>query len=617
MQTLAPSSPETLRDARAAAGGGLQPARARATASPEGFHARGTSAMAVHNSEIAATFDEVADLLELEGANTFRVRAYRSAALTLGAMPKSLAEMLARGEDLSELPGIGKDLAGKIAEIVSTGKLPALEELRARTPPHIRALLRVPGLGPKRVRTLRDDLGIKSVADLKAAAAKKLIREHAGFGEKTEKKILAELRRLKSTEIRTKWAVAEEIANALVSHLRTLKGIEDVEIAGSFRRKKETVADLDILVTCANNVRCMDHCVAFDEVAEVVGRGPTKCTLRLRSGLQVDVRVVTARSLGAALHYFTGSKAHNIAIRKMGLARNLKINEYGVFKGKRQIAGATETEVFAQVRLPYIEPELREDTGEIQAAQRGRLPKLVTLDQIRGDLHCHTTESDGRNTLSEMAEAAKARGYEYLAICDHSKRVAMAHGLDAKRLAEQIRQIDRLNAKLEGIRLLKSCEVDILENGSLDLPDGILRELDLTVCSIHYKLNLPPERQTERILRAMDNPFFRILGHPTGRLINQRPPSDIDIERILRAAAERACFLEVNAQPERLDLSHVHCKLAKELGVKLAISTDAHRTSDLDFMRFGVDQARRGWLEQEDVLNSRNLADLKRLFTRT
>jgi DNA polymerase (family X) len=572
--------------------------------------------MAVHNSEIAAIFDEVADLLELEGANVFRVRAYRSAALTLGAMPKSLADMLTRGEDLSELPGIGKDLAGKIDEIVRTGKLPALEEIRARTPPQIRELLRIPGLGPKRVRILRDDLGIKSVPDLKVAAQKRLIREHAGFGEKTEKKILAEIRRLKGTEIRMKWVIAEEIANSLVAHLKTLKGIENVEIAGSFRRKKETIGDLDILVTCAKNVPCMEHCVAFEEVAEVVGRGPTKCTLRLRSGLQVDIRVVTANSLGAALHYFTGSKAHNIAIRKMGVERKLKINEYGVFKGMHQVAGATESEVYAQVGLPYIEPELREDSGEIQAAQRNQLPRLVTLDHIRGDLHCHTTDSDGRNTLAEMAEAAQARGYEYLSICDHSKRVAMAHGLDAKRLAQQIKQIDSLNAKLRGMTLLKSCEVDILENGSLDLPDDILKELDLTVCSIHYKLNLPPQQQTERILRAMDNPFFCILGHPTGRLINQRQPSDIDIGRIMRAAAERACFLEVNAQPDRLDLSDSHCKLAKELGVKLVISTDAHRTSDLDFMRLGVDQARRGWLEQDDVLNARGLADLKRLITR-
>jgi DNA polymerase (family 10) len=572
--------------------------------------------MAVHNSEIAAIFDEIADLLELEGANAFRVRAYRSAAQTLGTMPKSLGDMLARGEDLSELPGIGKDLASKIDEIVRTGKLPALEELRTRTPPQIRELLRIPGLGPKRVRILRDDLGIKCVSDLRAAAEKELIREHAGFGEKTEKKILAEIARLKPVEVRMRWNVAEEIANGLVAHLKSLKGLEDVVIAGSFRRKKETIADLDILVTCAKNVPCMDHCVAFDEVAQVIGRGPTKCTLRLRSGLQVDIRVVPAKSLGAALHYFTGSKAHNIAVRKMGVERGLKINEYGVFKGTSQNAGATETEVYAQVGLPYIEPELREDSGEIQAAQQNRLPKLVTTEDIRGDLHCHTTDSDGRNSLEEMAEAAKARGYEYLAICDHSKRVAMARGLDAKRLAEQIKQIDNLNAKLRGITLLKACEVDILENGLLDLPDGILKELDLTVCSIHYKLGLPGERQTERILRAMDNPFFRILGHPTGRLIGQRQPSDIDVPRIMRSAAERACFLEVNAQPHRLDLSDVHCKLAKELRVKLVISTDAHRTSDLDFMRLGVGQARRGWLERDDVLNTRKLADLKKLLAR-
>ncbi|MDR3402052.1 MAG: DNA polymerase/3'-5' exonuclease PolX [Chthoniobacter sp.] len=572
--------------------------------------------MPLHNAEIVDIFTEVADLLEVEGANPFRVRAYRNAVLTLGALPQSLADMVARGDELSGLPGIGKDLAGKIAEIVHTGKLALLEELHARTPPHLRELLRIPGLGPKRVRMLRDDLGIKSVADLKAAAEKRLIREHAGFGEKTERKILEEIARLKAADVRVKWIVAEEVANTLLAHLRALKGIENIEVAGSFRRKKETVGDLDIVVTSAEGVAVMDHCIAFDEVVSVLGRGPTKCSLRLRSGLQVDVRVVPNASFGAALHYFTGSKAHNIAVRKMGVARKLKISEYGVFRGNRRIAGATEAEVYAQVGLPYIEPELREDSGEIRAAQEGRLPKLVTLDDIRGDLHCHTTDSDGSNSLAEMAEAARLLGYEYLAISDHSRRLTMVHGLDARRLGAQIKRIERLNATLRGFTVLKSCEVEILEDGSLDLPDDILKELDLTVCSLHYKLNLPREQQTARILRAMDNPSFRILGHPTGRLINQRPPCDIDMERVMRGAVERGCCLEVNGQPDRLDLSDTYCRMAKEFGVKLAISTDAHRTSDLAFMRLGIAQARRGWLESEDVINTRKLAEMKNLLQR-
>ena len=387
-------------------------------------------------------------------------------------------------------------------------------------------------------------------------------------------------------------------------------------MAGSFRRRKETVGDLDILITADEGTAVMDHCVAFDEVVNVLGRGPTKCSLRLHSGLQVDIRLVPKESFGAALHYFTGSKAHNIAVRRMGVSRNLKISEYGVFKGDRQIAGATEAEVYAQVGLPYIEPELREDAGEILAAQEGCLPRLITLEEIRGDLHCHTTASDGRSTLAAMAAAAGARGYEYLAICDHSRRLTMAHGLDAKRLREQIHRIDRLNATRRGVTILKSCEVDILEDGSLDLPDDILRELDLTVCSIHYKLDLPPAQQTARILRAMDNPFFRILAHPTGRLINQRLPSDLDMGKIMRAAADRGCCLEVNAQPDRLDLSDIHCRMAREFGVKLVISTDAHRTTDLDYMRLGVAQARRGWLEAKDILNTRPLAELKKFLQR-
>jgi DNA polymerase (family 10) len=572
--------------------------------------------MNIHNVEIGDMFDEVADLLELENANPFRVRAYRNAARLLGGMPQSIADLVAHDKDLAELPGIGKDLAGKVNEIILTGRLPVLEELRSRTPTRIRELLRIPGLGPKRIRMLHDDLGIGSVAELKAAAEKGLIHEHAGFGEKTEKKILQEIQRLKGAEVRVKWVVAEEIARAFVEYIQTLKGVQEVVVAGSYRRRKETVGDLDILVSCAESSDVMDHCVKFEEVVNVIAQGGTKTSLGLRSGLQVDIRVVPRESIGAALHYFTGSKAHNIAIRKMGLERKLKINEYGVFKGKRQIAGRTETEVYAQVGLPFIEPELREDRGEIQAAQESRLPKLVTLEQLRGDLHCHTTDSDGRNSLQEMAESAQARGYEYLAICDHSKRVAMARGLDARRLRQQIKRIDRFNAALKGFTVLKSSEVDILDDGSLDLPDEVLSELDLTVCSIHYKLNLPPQQQTERILRAMDNPHLRILGHPTGRLINQRLPYEIDMERIMRAAAERNCILEVNAQPDRLDLNDVHCQMAREFGVKLVISTDAHQTSELDFMRCGVAQARRGWIEAEQVLNTRSLSDLKKMLQR-
>ncbi len=338
--------------------------------------------------------------------------------------------------------------------------------------------------------------------------------------------------------------------------------------------------------------------------------------MRLRSGLQVDLRVVPRSSYGAALLYFTGSKAHSIKLRGMAVRRGLKINEYGVFKGRRRLAAPTETAIYRLVGLSYIEPELREDRGEIEAASTHRLPKLVTLADIRGDLHAHTSATDGHNTIAEMATAAKARGYDYLAISDHTRHLTVAHGLDARRLAEQIAEIDRLNESLRGFRILKSAEVDILEDGALDLPDGILKELDFTACAIHSKFDLPQAKQTERIIRAMDNPHFNILAYPTGRLIDERQPYEIDMKQIMSAARERGCFLEINAQPERLDLADGHARMAKEAGVKIAVSTDAHSVANLDFMRFGVDQARRAWLEPDDVLNTRRWAELRRLLRR-
>jgi len=360
----------------------------------------------------------------------------------------------------------------------------------------------------------------------------------------------------------------------------------------------------------------MEHFISYEDVRKVIAKGETRSTVLLRSGLQVDLRMVPEASYGAALHYFTGSKAHNIAIRTMGVRRKLKINEYGVFKGSRWIAGRTEGEVYKQVGLPFIEPELRENWGEIEAADERRLPKLITLKDIRGDLHVHTKETDGRNSLKEMVEASVKLGYEYVAITNHSKQVTVARGLDVKGMRALIRKIDRLREKTQGITILKSGEVDILESGSLDLPNSILKELDLTVCAVHSKFNLSRERQTERIIRAMDNPYFNILAHPSGRLINEREPYEVDMERLMKAAKQRNCHLELNAHPDRLDLTDIYCKMAKEMGVKVAVSTDAHSTGDLRFMRFGIGQARRGWLEPEDVLNTRSLKRLVSLLKR-
>ncbi|OGP72713.1 MAG: DNA polymerase III [Deltaproteobacteria bacterium RBG_16_49_23] len=571
--------------------------------------------MLVHNSDVAEIFNKVADLLEILDENPFRVRAYRNAARTVGSLSQSVAAMVEQAKDFTELPGIGKDLAGKIEEIVRTGNLSQLQDLEDRIPPQLIRLMKIPGLGPKRVKTLYDRLNITSLEDLKKSAEAGEIKNLKGFGEKTEKAILAELGREKKEE-RIKLNVAEEVANGVVNYLKRVEGVSEVIVAGSFRRKKETVADLDILATCKKGSKVMDAFVEYGNVGKVVAKGETRATIVLRSGIQMDLRVVPEASYGAALHYFTGSKAHNIAVRTLGVKGGLKINEYGVFKGKKRIAGKREEEVFDHVGLSFIEPELREDQGEIEAAQQGKLPKLITLKDIRGDLHAHTKETDGRHTLEQMVEAARNRGYQYVAITDHSKRLSMTHGFDAKRLAKRNEEIDRLNGKLKGFSVLKSIEVDILEDGSLDLPDSILKELDLTVCSVHSKFNLPMKKQMERIIRAMDNPYFNVFAHPSGRLINERPPYDVDMEELIKAAKERGCAMEVNAHPDRLDLADIHCRLARDTGVKLVISTDAHSVNDYDLMRFGVWQARRGWVEKEDVLNTRSADELKKLLKR-
>ena len=572
--------------------------------------------MPVHNADIAIQFNRLADLLEIEEANRFRVRAYRRAAQTIQELPESAAAMVAEDRDLTELPGIGEDLAGKIKEIVQTGRCHMLEEVEARTPSTLAALTSIAGLGPKRVQVLHEKLGVRTLDDLARAAEAGKVRALPRFGEAFETKLLAELGRHRAAEQRLRLSTAEDFAFGLIVYLRKHPGLDEAVVAGSFRRRKETVGDLDILVTCADGSGAIEHFVRYDEVDRVTARGPTRAAVVLKSGLQVDLRVVPAESYGAALHYFTGSKAHNIAIRQRGQVRGLKINEYGLFRGETRIGGRTEREVFEAVGLPYIPPELREDRGEIDAAAEGRLPELVSVTNIRGDLHVHTRASDGKSTLAEMAAAGKALGYAYLAIADHSRHATIAHGLDPNRLSAQLDEIDQLNDGADGFRLLKSCEVDILADGKLDLPNSILKRLDLTVCAVHYQFELDAEAQTERILRAMDNPCFHILAHPSGRLIGERPGYAVDLERIIEGAKARGCFLEVNAHPSRLDLDDVHCRAAKTLGVKVAISTDAHSTVGLGAMRYGVDQARRGWIEPDDVLNARPWPQLKELLRR-
>jgi len=527
-----------------------------------------------------------------------------------------VAEMVHRDEDLTSLPGIGKDLAVKIRTIVETGSLPYLEELEKRLPGGLIELLDVEGLGPKRVHALYEKLGIDSRETLQKAAQEGKISELAGFGAKTEQKILDDLGRAKEGAGRMKLAEAEGIAGPLEKYLAGVAGVKKVVVAGSFRRRRETVGDLDILATCRKDSSVMEKFTAYDEVERVLSQGKTRSSVVLRSGLQVDLRVVPQVSYGAALHYFTGSKAHNIAVRKMAGGRGLKINEYGVFENDRRIAGATEKKVYATVKLPYIEPELREDRGEIEAAAKGELPKLVTPADIKGDLHAHSRETDGADTLEDMAAAARQRGYEYLAITDHSQHVTVAKGMDEKRLRRHMERIDAVNEKMQDFTLLKGIELDILEDGSLDLPDAVLAELDLVVCSVHSYFNLDMEKQTERIIRALDNPHVNILAHPTGRMLGTRRAYEVDMERVMQAALERGVFLELNSQPDRMDLSDIHLQRAREIGLRIAISTDAHRTGNLDYMRFGVAQARRGWLSSRDVVNTSPLTKLRRLLKR-
>jgi DNA polymerase (family 10) len=571
----------------------------------------------VHNADIAGVFEEIANLLEIEGANPFRIRAYRNAARTLGDLPQEAALLIERGEDLTRLPGIGTDLAAKIAEIARSGHCSLLDRLHQELPPAVTELLKIPGLGPKRVKALYHDLAVETVEQLYRAAREGRIRSLPGFGAKTELNILQAVEAHAGQARRFKLPVASQYAEGLRAFLAALPGVTQVTVAGSFRRMRETVGDLDILAVSSSPARAMRHFVAYDEVAEVLSSGDTRASVVLKCGMQVDLRIVARESLGAALQYFTGSKSHNIAIRRIAQKLGLKINEYGVFRSGKRIAGVDEESVYRAVGLPYIPPELREDRGEIEQARTGRLPRLLEWGDLRGDLHAHTHATDGHNTLREMALAGKAAGFEYLAITDHSRRLAVARGLDPLRLARQCDEIDRLNEELEGITLLKGIEVDILEDGSLDLPDSVLARLDLVVGAVHGKFVLSRARQTERILRAMEHPHFTILAHPTGRLLDERAPCEVDMLRILRAARDRGCFLELNANPERLDLADTHCQMAKEEGVLVSIASDAHSTLDFANLRYGIGQARRGWLEKQDVLNTRPLAELRPLLSRT
>ena len=567
--------------------------------------------MPIANADIAAAFEQVADLLELQDANPFRVRAYRNAARVVGEMKLDLTAHLAAGRPLPKLPGIGADLSAKIQEFAKTGHLALLDRLRKEVPSGVADLLQLPGLGPKRVRALYEELHVHTLPQLLRAARDGRIRALPGFGARTEAHIADAIGKQLGQVKRFKLATAAQYADGLLTFLKQGPGVVEAQAAGSLRRCRDTVGDLDLLVTAPDGSAVCHYFSSYPDVRDVLQKGDTKASVVLKSGLQVDLRVVPQESYGAAVMYFTGSKAHNIRLRNLAIDRGLKLNEYGLFKGSRAVAGATEEGVYAALGLPWIAPELREDRGEIEAASKDALPQLIELANLRGDLHVHTKWSDGTASLEAMAEAARAHGLTYVAISEHSRRLTVAHGLDPVRLAKQCHEIARLNSALEGIELLTGIEVDILDDGALDLPDMSLAPLDIVIAAVHSKFNLPRAKQTARILAALDNPHVNLLAHPIGRLIDQRDPYDVDMLAIVRKCKARGIALELNAHPERLDLTDIHCRMAKDEGALVAINSDAHSVHEFDNLVHGIGQARRGWLERSDVLNVRSLKELR------
>ncbi len=556
------------------------------------------------NQQIAKIFTEIAELLELKGENVFRIRAYRRAAQNLDGLSKDVSTLT--DEELAAIPGIGKDLIGKIHEYLDKGTVKKHEELKKEIPAGVLDLLRIPGLGPKKAKQFYDKLKIKSVDELEAAIKSGKLEGMPGIQKKTEENIQKGIELIKRRSERTPLGRVLPLTEDIIRRMKDNAPVNKIEVAGSIRRMKETVKDIDILTTSKKPEEVMDAFVKLPHAGRVLAQGPTKSSIVTDEGIQVDIRVVDEDSFGAALAYFTGSKQHNIRLREMAVRKGLKINEYGVFKepGEKKIGGKLEEDVYKALGLAWIPPELREDQGEIDAALEGKLPDLVTLDDIKGDLHVHTKWSDGSHDLDAVVEAAKKKGYEYIAITDHTKGLGVARGLDEKRLGEEIRLIDSTNAKLKSFHILKGTEIDIRSDGRLDLADDALAGLNIVVASIHSGFNQPQEQITKRLLSAIRNPYVSVIAHPTGRLIGERDAYAVDIEAVIKEAAKYGVAMEVNSYPLRLDLNDAHIKLAKQYGVQLVISTDMHVTNQLDFMTYGVAVARRGWAEKKDVLNA-------------
>lgn len=561
----------------------------------------------MQNKKVASILHRVADYLEMDGVD-FRTKAYRRAAHTIETLSVDIADVREEGR-LEEIPGIGKHLHTKIEEILDTGKLQYLEDLKIEFPLDLDSLMSVEGLGPKKIKLLYHELGIKNLDDLEREGKRHHIRRLKGMGAKTEIKILQNLEFARKSTGRQLLGDVLPLAKEIKQRISSLELVEQVEIAGSIRRKKETVGDIDLLTVTNHPDEVMDYFTHMDLVDEIIVKGHSKSTVRLFNGMDADIRVFREEDFGSALVYFTGSRELNIQLRKIAISGKMKLNEYGVFKGDVRLAGKTESDVFRALGMEYIPPEIRENTGEIEAAQEGKLPNLVEYDDLRGDLHLHTTWSDGKATIDQMAREALIQGYEYLAITDHT-HLPVAQGMDEKRLTEQINQIDRINSKIDGITLLKSAEVNIDSYGNLDISKDILEELDLVIASVHYDLRQEPEKMNMRILTALENEHVNILAHPTGRKLKERSAYKLDLEQLFQMAHETRTVLEVNSQPKRLDLKDIHVKMAVEHGCNLAVSSDAHNQQDLSYIKLGVATARRGWAEKEDIINTLPLKKL-------
>jgi len=565
------------------------------------------------NAAISELFSEMADIMEILGDDRFRINSYRKVARVIGDMPTDIEEMLATGK-LAETPGIGKSSLAKIEEFTKTGKITAHQELLTKIPQTLLELLKIPGVGPKGVKAVYENLKVKSIADLKAAIENGKLAELTGFGNKKAATIAKGIEFLAKSTGRIRLDQAFNAATIVMEFFDGLPGVKKIAYAGSLRRCAETIGDVDILVSAKDGKKVIDTFVGAEFIQEIIAAGDTKGSAIIKTNscpVQVDVRVVPNKSFGAAWQYFTGSKQHNVRLREIAVKAKLKLNEYGLFRGKKMIAGETESEIYKKLGLDYVEPMLREDRGEIEAAHKHSLPRLVRLEDIKGDLHIHTTASDGSCEIEDLVEAAKSRGYKYICITDHSPFVAIANGLSPARLSKQIDKVRKFNDRQKDITVLVGSEVDILADGSLDYDDRLLAQLDFVIGSIHSRMTGSREQVTTRVLKAMDNPYLHCIGHPTGRLIGEREPMDIDMQAVIKHAAETHTAMEVSSNQYRLDLKDVHCKMAIQTGVKLVINTDAHRLHQLDYMPFGVATAGRGWATKADVLNTWPLAKLK------